>query len=225
MFVISVQPVGAVIVPGVPYAAVICANSMFPTTAAAGTETVTENAGALFWLESCTKPTNWGSNWESTAGAGVGVGVGVTVGVGVGVAVGVGVGVAAGSGVPVAVGLNVGVGVGVAAGVGVGVGVVVGVEVGRGVGVGVGVGVALAELKNSVISGAVAAAPGKLVRPTFSIINRSVLSCWYTVVDPCWYPALTCGPIANHATLPPPKVVSAKSPSSQTMMSSPSPPG
>ena len=40
-------------------------------------------------------------------------------------------------------------------------------------------------VKNSFISGAAAAAPGGLVNCSNSIIVASMLSCWYTVVEPC----------------------------------------
>ena len=59
-----------------------------------------------------------------------------------------------------------------------GFGVGVGDGVGLGVGVGVAFGVGVGVVKNSVISGAVAAVPGKLLSPTDSMSNLSVLSCW-----------------------------------------------
>ena len=79
--------------------------------------------------------------------------------------------------------------------VGVGIGVV---------GVGVGVGVGGVEVpKNSAISGALAAAPGKpLLIPSASMTNRRMLWCWYKVV--LLNADFTVGPISTMGMWPPP---------------------
>jgi hypothetical protein len=139
-----------------------------------------------------------GDRLTAGTGRGVAVPVGVAVGVGVSVAVKLAVAVAVAVGVAVPVGVAVAVAVplavAVAVAVGVAVLVVVAVAVAVGVGVRVPVGVAVAVgvalrvalevevgvglfRKNSLMSGAVAAACGKLLNPSASITVFRVLGC------------------------------------------------
>jgi hypothetical protein len=89
-----------------------------------------------------------------TAGAGVADGAGAGAGLGDGDGLGLGAGVGLG------VGFGDGAGVGVGEGVGAGVGVGLGVGAGVGVGVGAGVGAGAGAAKKSLMSAALAAAPG-----------------------------------------------------------------